>query len=55
MGGFGNHGAMPSLLAEALGLTPDELSAALAEGKHAVNEMRQQNRDDLPTFKHSEA
>jgi hypothetical protein len=33
MGGFGYRGTMPSLLAEELGMTLDELSAALAEGK----------------------
>jgi hypothetical protein len=33
MGGFGYHGTMPSILAEELGMTLDELSAALAEGK----------------------
>jgi hypothetical protein len=33
MSGFGYHGTMPSILAEELGMTLDELSAALAEGK----------------------
>jgi hypothetical protein len=33
MGGFGYRGTMPSILAEELGMTLDELSAALAEGK----------------------
>ena len=33
MGGFGYHGTMPTILAEDLGMTLDELSAALAEGK----------------------
>jgi hypothetical protein len=33
MGGFGYRGTIPSRLAEELGMTLDELSAALAEGK----------------------
>ena len=33
MGGFGYRGTMPALLAEELGMTVEELSAALAEGK----------------------
>ena len=36
MGGFGYHGTMSGLLAEALGMTLDQLSAALAEGKTIV-------------------
>jgi len=33
MGGFGYHGTMPSILAEELGMTLDELYAALEDGK----------------------
>jgi hypothetical protein len=33
MGGLGYHGTMPSILADALGMTVDELYEALADGK----------------------
>jgi hypothetical protein len=33
MGGYGYYGTMPGLLAEALGMTVEELYAALAEGR----------------------
>jgi hypothetical protein len=49
MGGFGYRGTMPSLLAEELGMTVDELSAALAEGKTVVEIAAEQglSLDDL--------
>jgi len=49
MGGLGYRGTMPSLLAEALGMTPEELSAALAEGKTvaAIAEERGVALEDL--------
>jgi len=42
-GGFGYQGTMPSILAEELGMTLDELSAALAEGKTVAEIAAQQD------------
>ena len=33
MGGFGYHGTLPGIMADALGMTLDELYAALADGQ----------------------
>lgn len=46
MGGFGYRGTMPGLLAEELGMTLDELSAALADGK-TVAEIAAEQRISL--------
>jgi hypothetical protein len=46
MGGFGYHGTMPSILADVLGLTVDELYEALADGK-TVAELAQQQGVEL--------
>jgi hypothetical protein len=42
MGGFGYHGTLPDLLAEALGMTVDELYEALADGKTVAEVAEQQ-------------
>ena len=49
MGGFGYYGTMPTILAEELGMTLDELSAALAEGKTVAEVAAEQgvSLDDL--------
>ena len=49
MGGFGYRGTMPSILAEELGMTQDELSAALADGKTVAELAAEQglSLDDL--------